>query len=131
MKYKVVFENFAETHFIKKFARKYKGAWDKTRAGLFLEFTFVDLLFEKSIAEKISVSYDKEISICKTEFKIAGTEVSRHASGNRCIIAINHSTSTVYVLLVYAKTDIGGESNETTKWQMLIRNNFTEYKKFF
>lgn len=131
MKYKVVFEGFAETHFIKKFARKYKGAWDKTREGLFLEFTYVDRLLERNIAEKITVSHDGEISICKTEFKIAGTDVSRHASGNRCIIAINIATSTVYVLLVFAKTDIGGESNETKKWQMLVRDNYTEYKRFF
>ncbi len=131
MKYKVVFERFAETHFIKKFSRKYKGAWDKTREGLLIEFTFVDFLFEKKIAEKISTSHDGEVSICKTEFRIAGTEVSRHASGNRCIIAINSKTATVHVLLVYSKADIGGDSHETRKWQTLIRNNYTEYKKFF
>jgi len=126
MKYGVVFERFAETHFIKKFVRKYKGAWDKTREGLLLEFTLVDLLFEKKIAETISISRDGEIRICKTEFRVAGTEMSRHASGNRCIIAIHAESKTVRVLLVYTKTDIGGK-NETAKWKAIVKKNYPEY----
>jgi len=131
MKYRVVFEQFAETHFIKKFARKYKGAWEKTREGLQSEFTFIEVLLEKKIAEAISVSRDGEIRICKTEFRIAGTDESRHASGNRCIVAVNSKTAEVHVLLVYGKSDIGDESRGTEKWQRLIRDNYDEYKKFF
>ena len=119
MKYGVVFEQFAETHFIKKFARKYKGAWEKTREGLLLEFSLVDLLFEKKIAETKSISRDGEIRMCKTEFRVAGTDMSRHASGNRCIIAIHAEPKMVRVLLVYAKTDLSG-TNETAKME---RNN--------
>ena len=126
MKYGVVFERFAETHFIKKFVRKYKGAWDKTREGLLLEFSFVEILFEKKIAETISISRDGEIRICKTEFRVAGTEVSRHASSNRCIIAIHAESKTVRVLLVYTKTDIGGK-NETAKWKAIVKKNYPEY----
>ena len=127
MKYEVVFEPFTERHFIRGFAKKYKGAWDRTLKGLILEFTFVELLFEKSIAETICISSDNDIKICKTEFKIAGTEVSRHASGNRCIIAVRKSTAIVHVLLVYSKGDIGG-SNETAGWKSVIKDNYPEYR---
>ena len=125
MKYEVYFESFAERHFIRTFERKHKGAWEKTLAGLVLEFTYVNLLFEKSIAETVCVSPDNDVRICKTEFKIAGTEVSRHASGNRCIIAIHESTKSVHVLLVYHKGDLG--DNETAKWKSYVKDNYPQY----
>lgn len=127
MKYEVVFRPFTERHFIRGFAKKYKGAWDKTLKGLILEFTYVDLLFQKSIAETICVSDDNDIKICKTEFKIAGTEVSRHASGNRCIIAIHRKEKKVCVLLVYHKNDLGS-GNETARWRTIIKDNYPEYR---
>ncbi len=126
MKYAVVFLPFTERHFIRTFAKKYKGAWDRTLKGLILEFTFVDLLFEKSIAETICVSSDNDVKICKTEFKIAGTEVSRHASGHRCIIAVHKSTAVVRVLLAYHKNDLRGV-NETASWKALVKDNYPEY----
>lgn len=126
MKYEVFFEPFTERHFIRSFAKKYKGAWERTLRGLILEFTYVDLLFQKSIAEIISISGD--IKICKTEFKIAGTQISRHASGNRCIIAIDQKALAVRVLLVYSKIDIAA-SNETAAWKTVIKDNYPEYKK--
>ncbi|MEK7192703.1 MAG: hypothetical protein AAB682_01040 [Patescibacteria group bacterium] len=129
MKYDVIFEPFTERHFIRGFAKKYKGAWDKTLKGLVLEFTFVDFLFEKTIAETIYVSADNDIRICKTEFKIASTEMSRHASGNRCIIAVQKSSATVHALLVYSKGDIGG-TNETAGWKTVIKDNYPAYRAF-
>lgn len=125
MKYGVVFEVFTARHFIKTFAKKYKGAWDRTLKGLELEFTFVDLLLEKKIAEPIFDS--EEIKICKTEFKIAGTQESRHGSGNRCIIAIHKNTATVCVLLVYHKNDLSGH-NETAEWKRIVKDNYSEYR---
>ena len=104
---------------------KHKGAWEKTLSGLVLEFTYVNLLFEKSIAETIRVSSDNDVRICKTEFRIAGTEVSRHASGNRCIIAIHENTKSVHVLLVYHKGNLG--DNETAKWKAHVKDNYPQY----
>ncbi|MEN9920493.1 MAG: hypothetical protein RL538_386 [Candidatus Parcubacteria bacterium] len=127
MKYRVVFEKYTERYFIKSFSRKYKGAWDKTLKGLYLEFTFPQLLFLKTIAEEILISKDGDIKICKTEFKIVGTEVSRHASGNRCIVAIHETEKTVKVLLIYHKSDIVKSGNETVAWKQIIKENFPEY----
>ncbi|MDP2655084.1 MAG: hypothetical protein Q8P17_00785 [bacterium] len=127
MKYEVIFRPFTERHFIRTFAKKHKGAWGKTLKSLVVEFTFADVLFEKSIAETICISADNNIRICKTEFKILGTEVSRHASGNRCVIAVHKSTAVVQVLLVYSKGDIRG-SNETVGWQTILKKNYPEYR---
>lgn len=130
MRYWVIFEPFAERHFIKSFARKYQGAWERTRSVLELEFTVIDSLFEKSIAECIHESADRSVRICKTEFKIVGTQMSRHASGNRCIIAVHADKETVRVLLVYGKGDVGG-SRETDWWQQTIKDAYPEYAHYF
>ena len=124
-KYIVVLESFAERHFMKSFAKKYKGAWDFTWKYLGKEFEQIDLLFLRNTAEIIGFS--KEIKLCKTEFKIAGTDQSRHGSGNRCIVAIHADTKIVNVLLVYHKNDLG-EGNETVKWKQLIKDNYPEYR---
>ncbi len=124
-KYKVIFEPFTQRHFIKSFSKKYKGAWDFTFKFLEKEFEQIDLLFLKNIAETIIDS--KEIKLCKTEFKIAGTEQSRHGSGNRCIVALHKDINTVCVLLVYHKNDIG-DGNETAKWKQIIKDNYPKYK---
>lgn len=122
--YKVVFESFVERHFIKSFAKKYKGAWDITLRTITEEFEQIDFLFLKNTAETIVDSGD--IKICKTEFKIAGTQDSRHGSGNRCIVAIHKNTNTVCVLLVYHKNDLGG-GNETANWKRVIKENYPDY----
>jgi len=124
--YTVVFEPFTERHFVKTFAKKFKGAWDITSLIIKKEFEQIDLLFLRRVAEIIVGSGD--VKICKTEFKIAGTKESRHSSGNRCIVAIHTATNEVRVLLIYAKTDLGGD-NETANWKRMVRDNYLEYKR--
>lgn len=124
-KYSVTIEKFAERHYIKTFNKKYGRAWDITLETLIREFQSFDVLFEKSIAETIIDS--TAIKICKAEFKVAGTNESRRGSGNRCIIALHKDKSTISVLLVYGKTDIGG-GKETTTWKNIIRENYPQYR---
>jgi hypothetical protein len=121
--YEVVIEPFAERYFIRSFAKKYKSAWQITMSALKREFQSFDVILQKSIAETIT---DKkaDIVICKTEFKISGTQESRHGSGNRCIVA-KHKDK-ICVLLVYNKNDLGN-GNETTNWKKMIKDNYSEY----
>ena len=128
MPYQVIFSDFAQRHFIKNFAKKYKNTWDFTFRSLQIEFEQIDFLFQKSVAETIIDT--EKIKICKTEFKIAGSNQSRHGSGNRCIVAIHKDTSTVNVLLVYHKNDLSG-GNETAKWKQIIKDNYSEYCDLF
>lgn len=126
IKYKVIFRPFTERHFIKSFSKKYKGSWDFTFKFLEKEFEQIDLLFLKNVAETIADC--KGIKVCKTEFKIAGSNQSRHGSGNRCIVAIHKDTNIVNVLLVYHKNDLGN-GNETAKWKQVIKDNYPEYRE--
>lgn len=123
--YEVTIESFAERHFIKTFAKKYKKGWDFTLSALMREFQSFDIILEKTIAEEIT-DKNADVVICKTEFKISGTQESRHASGNRCIVAKHKNTNKVCVLLVYCKNDLGG-GNETTNWKRIIKENYPEY----
>ncbi len=123
--YEVIIEPFAERHFIRTFAKKYKKAWDFTLSALVREFQSFDVILEKTIAEEIT-DRNADVVICKTEFKISGTQESRHGSGNRCIVAKHKNTNFVCVLLVYCKGDLGG-GNETANWKSVVKENYPEY----
>jgi hypothetical protein len=125
-KYTVNIEQYAQRHFIKKFEKKYRQAWSITIEALMKEFKSFDVLLGRSIAETITEA--ENLKICKVEFKIAGTDHSRHASGNRCIVAVHKKESVINVLLVYHKKDLG-EGSETAKWKQVIKENYSEYCK--
>ena len=124
-KYSVNIEKFAERHYIKTFSKKYGRAWAVTLETLIREFQSFDVLVENKLTDVICGS--DSIKICKFDFRVAGTNESRHGSGNRCILAIDKLKSTVSVLLVYGKTDIGG-GKETANWKNIIRDNYPVYR---
>lgn len=124
----VLIEQFAENHFVEKFAKKYKQHWDTTREAIIAQLERIDMLLLTDKAETIC---DVEgIKIIKTKFRVDGTKESAKTSGNRCIVAWHTEKQSVSVLLVYAKTDISGH-NETAEWQKLVKNNYPEYKHLF
>src|SRR3989339_2231824 len=117
IKYSVNIEQYAERHFIKNFAKKYHRTWDITIETLIRELQSFDILLSYTIAEMIAETLN--IKICKVEFKIAGSDQSRHSSGNRCIVAVHKDASMVNVLLIYHKNDLG-HGNETAQWKQMI-----------
>lgn len=127
--YIVEIEKYAERHYITGFKKKYKGAWDITRRALEEEFKRVETLI--GINNFVETIYDcEEYLICKTEFRIAGTQESRHSSGNRCIIAAHKDTKKVRVLLVYGKGDVKGK-HETVWWQSIVKETYPDYAHCF
>lgn len=120
----VIVEKYAERHFISRFEKKYKNLWGITWSAVMEEFKRVDTLFGVNNIVETIIDMD-DIKICKTEFRIAGPGPSRHASGNRCIIAVCKSTNSVHVLLVYCKGDLG--DNETAKWKSHVKDNYSQY----
>src|SRR3989338_9246513 len=124
--YAIVVEKFAERHYIAKFKKKHKNAWDVTCSAIAEQFKRIESLVGVSNIVEIITDAD-DVKICKTEFRIAGPGKSRHASGNRCIIAVRKSTAVVHVLLVYSKGDIGG-SNETAELKVIVKDNYSEYR---
>src|SRR3989338_6745662 len=123
--YGVEIESFADRHFIRSFSRKHKRSWDFTVYALIREFQTFDVIVERRIAEPIT-DKNANVAIYKTEFKIAGTQESRHGSGNRCIVAVHKDTCIVHVLLVYHKNDLSGH-NETVEWKRIICDHYPAY----
>jgi hypothetical protein len=124
----VEIEQFAESHFVKIFAKKHKQHWDRTLRSMIDGLERIELLLQTEKAETICDADD--IKIIKTQFRMDGTKESAKTSGNRCIVAWHVKKLQVSVLLVYSKTDISSH-NETATWQKLIKENYPKYKHFF
>lgn len=122
--YSVNIEKYALKHFIKSFEKKYNKAWDITIEAIKRELMSFEILLLKTMAEVIAES--NNIRVCKVEFKIAGTNHSRHGSGNRCIVSVSNSNNLIKILLLYHKNHLGG-GNETVKWKQMIRDNYEGY----
>jgi len=122
--YVIIVEKFVESHYIKKFQKKYRNFWDITWKGIKEELKRFEELSKTNIAEEITCL--ENISICKTEFRVAGTKYSRKKSGNRCIISVNKISKEITVLLVYHKDHINSR-NETAAWKKIIRDNYNNY----
>ena len=117
-------KEFAERHYIKTFEKKYKKFWEVTLRAIVAELERIDTLLQTDRAETIC---DVDgVRIVKTKFKVAGTKESAKTSGNRCIVTWIPDKQLVHVLLIYAKTDLGG-GNETARWAGLVRGNYAEY----
>ena len=123
--YIVEIEKYAERHYIATFRKKYKSAWSITWKAIEEEFKRIETLMGVNNYIEI-ITNCGDISICKTEFRVAGTQESRHGSGNRCIIAVHKDTKRVNVLFVYGKGNVRG-SHETAWWQTVLKENFPVY----
>ena len=126
-KYGVSVEKFAERYYLKNFRRRYKKAFDIPWNAHFLMLQKFDLMLEKERTHRIS-DPNKEIVICKCDFKILPNESAKE-SGNRCIVAQYVERKEIKILLVYCKNDIQGHS-ETVWWKNIIKENYPIYKEF-
>ncbi len=124
IRYNVKIEKFAESHYIKRFSKKYKNFWEATLRGILSELERFDNLEEKDGVELIS-SFGC-ISIYKIYFRIAGTKFSKKSSGNRYIISLVKNKNEIRILLMYHKNDLGSK-NETSAWKKIIRDNYNVY----
>lgn len=120
-KYKVEIAEFAERHFIKKFEKKYKTQWEKTKETLIFECEHIQNMLLSQRADLITTS--EGCQLVKLDFAVFGTKISPKKSGNRCILAVDNNLHIVKIMLVYAKTDLPPR-NETQEWKKLIKVNF-------
>lgn len=122
--YIVKIEEFAKSHYIKKFSKKYKNFWDITIRGILLELERFDEFIKTDHIDLISCC--ESITILKADFRIAGTKFSRKASGNRYIASLDKKKNEFRILLMYHKNDIS-DKNETAAWKKIIRDSYKGY----
>lgn len=130
--YVVFIEEFAQRHYIKSFAKKYKGKqWDITLFAIKSILTRYDNIApnNKSNDSKLDIICPcGEYIIIKLDFSVAGTKISPKTSGNRIVAAVNSEKKIIKILLVYSKNDIGPPS-ETAKWKNIIAQYYEEFKE--
>lgn len=127
IKYTVIIEPFAKSHYLKKISKKYKKSFLVPWSAFELMLQKFDLMLMRDNTNVI-IDINDSIAICKTEFKIMPNE-STKSSGNRCIVAQDIAKQEIKILLVYHKDNVQG-SNETRWWKQVVKNNYEEYGKY-
>jgi hypothetical protein len=131
LNFQVEFTSFAESHFCKDFYKKYKDKkWVETRKTIedTLERSF--MMQQTSLIDLLKYSQDDEVGFFKLDFRVAGTDVSPKASGNRAIFHLCNKTGLIRILLVYGKDHCDKGISETQWIFRQIKGNFSEYKKY-
>lgn len=127
-KYKVIFEEFTERHFIKDFKRKYKSQWDKTQDDIIFVCEHINNMLLTRRADLISIV--NNYRLVKLDFAIFGLRVSPKSSGNRCILLLDDKMGIVKILLIYSKNNISAH-NETREWRNIIKTQYPDVGKVF
>lgn len=130
--YSVFIEDFAKSHYIKSFVKKYKDKkWEITLFAIKSILARYDNIApnNKSIDSKLDIICPcGEYMMVKLDFAVAGTRMSPKSSGNRVVAAIDSKNKLVKILLVYSKNDICSP-NETAKWKNIISQNYDEFRE--
>lgn len=126
--YNVLFDEYSERHFMKRFAKEHGRSWDKTKLDIVAVCEHIDtMLLYKRVDPIKEVGGNK---LVKLDFAVEGTRVSPKASGNRCILWVNEDEKTVRVMLVYGKGDVCSK-HETVWWKQEICRGINQAGEVF
>ena len=114
--FSVIFTQYAQRHYLNEFKKKYKGKiWDYTEESIIQDISRLRIK-NNTTQESNQIDeykYKEGEWLAKYDFKIAGTKMSSKASGNRCILYINDEKDIVEILMIYAKTNLPKNKDET------------------
>jgi hypothetical protein len=123
--FRVLFSDYANRHFIKRFTKDYKGKqWVVTK-----DSTFEDLkrIHAKQKSQQVDeLKKGKDVILFKYDFAVAQTNISSKASGNRCVCFLDIKTLLITVMVVYSKGDLPKNKHETAYILETVRDNFPE-----
>lgn len=127
--FSVTFTNFSERHYLKDFKKNYKGKqWEFTERSIIQDL--MRLRMENNTTQFSSqideLKYDNGEYLAKYDFKIAQTNESTKSSGNRCVIYINNEKSIIKILMIYGKTNLPKNKDETKFIMDELKNNYFE-----
>jgi hypothetical protein len=125
--YRVYFSDYANRHFVKRFAKDYKGKrWLVTHDSI-----YQDLKRVHAIARTQQVDELKSGEGCllfKYDFAVAQTNISPKSSGNRCVVFLGVQKKRADVLLVFGKGDLPKNKGET---QYILDTISAEFRELF
>lgn len=128
----VRFTSYSEKHYLNKFKKNYPGRqWDYTEQSIKQDLarlrTTNNNIQESSQIDELKYKNNKWLA--KYDFKVAGTNVSKKASGNRCVLYIDDEKDKVDILLIYNKNDLPKNKGETKFIIDEVTRNFSEIIK--
>ena len=123
--YFVFFSDYADRHYLKSFATKYKGKrWQVTLESIFQELKRITSLQRTQQVDELK--HGTDCKLFKYDFAIAQSGVSPKASGNRCIVFLDSKTHKQNILFVYCKNDLPKNTKETQYVYQVVEENFPE-----
>jgi hypothetical protein len=126
--YRVIISEYAQRHYVKRFAKEYKGRrWEVTERSIFEQLKRVH-----AIQGSMKVDELKRGSGCllfKYDFAVAQTGISPKASGNRCIIFLDIETHLQTIILLFSKDDVPKNQHETDWCIKTFQKEFPDIAK--
>ncbi len=123
--YLVFFSDYADRHYLKSFAKKYKGKrWQVTLESIFQELKRIASLQRTQQVDELK--HGTDCKLYKYDFAIAQSGVSPKASGNRCIVFLDSKTHKQNILFVYCKNNLPKNTKETQYIYQVVEENFPE-----
>jgi hypothetical protein len=125
--FSVFFCEHAERHFLKRFRKDYRGKqWQVTEDSIRQDLSRIsngtnDLQKTQQIDE---LWHDGDIWVFKYDFRIAKTNVSAKASGNRVVGVLNIKKNRIDIAVIYGKTDLPKNMGETQFIKSVVREIF-------
>lgn len=132
--FSVVFAEYAKTHYLNKFIKKYKGKqWDYTEMSIKQDISRLRMVNNttQSSSQIDELKHKDNYWLVKYDFKIAGTKESTKSSGNRCVLFIDNSIDSIQILLIYNKNDLPKNKKETQYIFSELEDNYSTIYNLF
>ena len=132
--FNVTYKEYAKSHFLKEFEKKYKGKqWEKTESSIFEDLK--RLRVENNTTQQSSqidqLKHKNQYWLFKYDFRIAGTNQSTKSSGNRIVGFIDNKENKLEILLIYNKTNLPKNKKETQYIEDTVSENYREIITLF
>lgn len=132
--FSVVFAEYAKTHYLNKFIKKYKGKqWDYTEMSIKQDISRLRMVNNttQNSSQIDELKHKDNYWLAKYDFKIAGTKESTKSSGNRCVLFIDNSIDLIQILLIYNKNDLPKNKKETQYIFSELEDNYSTIYNLF
>ena len=124
--YQVLFSEYAKRHFLKDFAKKYKGKrWEVTEESIKQDLKRVRILQDTQQVDELR--RNGKLWLFKYDFAVAQTNISPKASGNRCLIFLDATRHLQTILLIYGKGHLPKNQGETAYLLKEAEKQFPEF----
>lgn len=132
--FNVSFKSYAESHYKKDFEKKYKGTqWVRTENSIFedLKRLRISTNTTQRSSQIDQLKYKDNFWLFKYDFRIAGTNESTKASGNRIVGFIDCKINKIEILLIYNKTHLPKNKSETSFIEDTLKETYPEIMSNF